>query len=439
MSIPAKLQCPICNQEFPALDQRGFRNAGYTSHHNRCIERQQQQQNESQRDHPSSRAARFALAIRRRLLPAQPPSPSLMLDGRRSSASTPLTSVSSPFSSSSSSAFTSKYENNRRRRSSTSTYHTFTPTVPSQLPVSSPQHYQQSTPRHRHTWNHWRRRKPQRRSNSNQATSSSSPSSTSPTSYSRTVRSYHSLPTMNPLSTASTFPLLTTISTADSTTALIIPQTMSPQLPVSTLPLVGSDRSPFIFTSMLTSLPLDGSLISPSSTESTSTQSNNNLNIDYISNLNNENSTTHQETMLTTPVESMMDESWWPLEHYGPSSSSSSNSNSIPQQQSFQYPVFDHLTSIGTTTILQNQHSEWQQDQPQQDQQLHMMERFNMMPDRLQSNFATSYPLDDQHQPVTYCQYCQSQNGLHEPSCSLLLYFMMNIMGGNTNDTSSSI
>ncbi|SAL95294.1 hypothetical protein [Absidia glauca] len=71
-----KLQCPICNQEFPAYDQRGFRNAGFTSHHNRCLERHEQQQNVAhQRDKQSCRAVRFAMAIKRRLLPAQPISP----------------------------------------------------------------------------------------------------------------------------------------------------------------------------------------------------------------------------------------------------------------------------------------------------------------------------------------------------------------------------
>ncbi|KAI9305239.1 hypothetical protein BJ944DRAFT_239825 [Cunninghamella echinulata] len=64
------LKCPICNQEFPKFDQRGFRNAGFTSHYNWCIERQKEQKNE-QYYQGSSRASRFARAIRRRLLPAQ--------------------------------------------------------------------------------------------------------------------------------------------------------------------------------------------------------------------------------------------------------------------------------------------------------------------------------------------------------------------------------
>jgi hypothetical protein len=34
------LQCKICKKEFPKYDQRGFRNAGFTAHQNRCIERE---------------------------------------------------------------------------------------------------------------------------------------------------------------------------------------------------------------------------------------------------------------------------------------------------------------------------------------------------------------------------------------------------------------
>lgn len=36
------LLCRVCGKEFPEFDQRGFRNAGFTAHQNRCIEREQQ-------------------------------------------------------------------------------------------------------------------------------------------------------------------------------------------------------------------------------------------------------------------------------------------------------------------------------------------------------------------------------------------------------------
>ncbi|KAI8062706.1 hypothetical protein BC940DRAFT_321944 [Gongronella butleri] len=65
------IECPICHQEFPAYDQRGFRNPGYTAHYNRCAERQRQLAM-PQLDTASSRAARFAKAIKRKLLPARP-------------------------------------------------------------------------------------------------------------------------------------------------------------------------------------------------------------------------------------------------------------------------------------------------------------------------------------------------------------------------------
>ena len=37
--IIMSLQCKVCGKEFPEFDQRGFRNAGFTAHQNRCIGR----------------------------------------------------------------------------------------------------------------------------------------------------------------------------------------------------------------------------------------------------------------------------------------------------------------------------------------------------------------------------------------------------------------
>jgi hypothetical protein len=34
------LECRICKKLFPKYDQRGYRNAGFTAHQNRCIERE---------------------------------------------------------------------------------------------------------------------------------------------------------------------------------------------------------------------------------------------------------------------------------------------------------------------------------------------------------------------------------------------------------------
>lgn len=39
MDASYNLKCRICQKEFPRFDQRGFRNAGFTAHQNRCIEK----------------------------------------------------------------------------------------------------------------------------------------------------------------------------------------------------------------------------------------------------------------------------------------------------------------------------------------------------------------------------------------------------------------
>ncbi|KAL0088219.1 hypothetical protein J3Q64DRAFT_1846402 [Phycomyces blakesleeanus] len=58
------LQCPLCFKEFPMYDQRGFRNAGFTAHHNRCVEK------EVQKVELSSGDTQRTIHPRRRLLPA---------------------------------------------------------------------------------------------------------------------------------------------------------------------------------------------------------------------------------------------------------------------------------------------------------------------------------------------------------------------------------
>jgi hypothetical protein len=60
------LQCNICKKVFPKFDQRGFRNAGFTAHQNRCIERDYLANNPVVQDqHPSPPKQRL-------LLPAPP-------------------------------------------------------------------------------------------------------------------------------------------------------------------------------------------------------------------------------------------------------------------------------------------------------------------------------------------------------------------------------
>lgn len=82
------LQCKICKKEFSEFDQRGFRNAGFTAHQNRCIERQNRERNPEQ----------FTSKLRRKrrlLLPAS-------LNLTRSGTSPPDLSIIHPLSVSSS-------------------------------------------------------------------------------------------------------------------------------------------------------------------------------------------------------------------------------------------------------------------------------------------------------------------------------------------------
>ncbi len=65
------LRCKICQKEFPRFDQRGFRNAGFTAHQNRCIEREYLLHHPAP-EHQSSPRQRF-------LLPAPPTSSSSSL------------------------------------------------------------------------------------------------------------------------------------------------------------------------------------------------------------------------------------------------------------------------------------------------------------------------------------------------------------------------
>ncbi|GAN01508.1 hypothetical protein MAM1_0008d00941 [Mucor ambiguus] len=61
------LQCKICQKEFPKYDQRGFRNAGFTAHQNRCIER------EYLSNHPTTGQQQPTVNRQRMLLPAPSP------------------------------------------------------------------------------------------------------------------------------------------------------------------------------------------------------------------------------------------------------------------------------------------------------------------------------------------------------------------------------
>lgn len=49
------LQCKICQKVFPKFDQRGFRNAGFTAHQNKCIEKEYLLDNPVSKKHTSSK------------------------------------------------------------------------------------------------------------------------------------------------------------------------------------------------------------------------------------------------------------------------------------------------------------------------------------------------------------------------------------------------
>lgn len=76
------LQCKICNKEFPKYDQRGFRNAGFTAHQNRCIERKQSLKQPGGEQQPSYNKKRLLLPA-----PSPPRSLSMMVSSSSSSSS----------------------------------------------------------------------------------------------------------------------------------------------------------------------------------------------------------------------------------------------------------------------------------------------------------------------------------------------------------------
>lgn len=47
--LEATKQCQVCGKEFPARDQRGFRNPGFTYHQNKCVQRKKQQEEEEEK------------------------------------------------------------------------------------------------------------------------------------------------------------------------------------------------------------------------------------------------------------------------------------------------------------------------------------------------------------------------------------------------------
>ena len=61
------LKCRVCGKELPEFDQRGFRNAGFTAHQNRCIERERERREGITKRRPQRAHTTHG---HRRLLPA---------------------------------------------------------------------------------------------------------------------------------------------------------------------------------------------------------------------------------------------------------------------------------------------------------------------------------------------------------------------------------
>ncbi|KAI9486259.1 MAG: hypothetical protein EXX96DRAFT_646107 [Benjaminiella poitrasii] len=71
------LECKICHKQFPKYDQRGFRNAGFTAHQNRCIERIANGAAAAEKQQkPKYRLLLPAPPPQQQLVSQQPPSPS---------------------------------------------------------------------------------------------------------------------------------------------------------------------------------------------------------------------------------------------------------------------------------------------------------------------------------------------------------------------------
>ncbi|KAI8341155.1 hypothetical protein BC941DRAFT_467207 [Chlamydoabsidia padenii] len=460
-----KLQCPICNQQFPAYDQRGFRNAGFTSHHNRCLERQQQQQNETQQnDMKSSRASRFAMAIRRRLLPAQPVSPIPINTTSQAHKRNSILSVlpgpgpgcgSGP---SSSSPLPPSYGSHAHSIKSTAI---ITPTVPSQISLSV---QQQPIPRQRHTWNHWNIGRETRRSVSNPIKDKAHSPSISPTRprprpiilpttlpphplVSTTVSSdCQSLPLMDHTTKNSTFPLLTTMTTMDLTTALIIPQT-TPTL-MSNTPMNSPNQpvtSPFSFISMLTTLPLETAPLDPSSSVSASS-----INSNTNTNLCDSNDTLisrHQQSVYS----SLGDQQGDLMASNRTTSNCSLGRNNVSMHLQHQEHNSQQVEQQQDRyhTLERQYYDQQNYSFPAQITNNNVYQLQNMTPlafsppttnisstAALTNSMHSPINLDPLHHGLTYCGYCQPQNGLHDPFCSLLEHIMADIMRGDGSNDS---
>ncbi|KAI8341214.1 hypothetical protein BC941DRAFT_467265 [Chlamydoabsidia padenii] len=421
MSATPKVECPICGQEFPVYDQRGFRNAGFTAHHNRCMERQYEQQSEShQQNQQSSRASRFALAIRRQILPAHPiSSNSNMEDPNRGQ------------NPSSSALIFPLYDGPARSNSLVSANHTTASQTNSQHLLIEQQQRRPIT-RQRHTWNHWniRRNLRRRATNSTSSALSSATSTLLPTS-TQHIRVRRSLPAINTSTEHSVLPLFRTMTdtitfdnnntTEASITHSSVVSYFSAEPMYSPTTLTGNSP-PSYFTSMLTSLPLE--YVSSPPTDILPINSNNDSNYNGARNMHS--SLQQQQSMISASSPG------WAMDYNSPTD------NNEPIQE------YDYLQEHG-----QHSHSLLQdQPQPLQSGCQHYYQSFNHLSQTPNNTFGFQQSNDtlsdvdllppyinNQHPLVSSCAYCRSRNGVHQPSCNLLQFFLSNLGGDSSPPT----
>lgn len=137
-----RLKCCVCGKEFPEYDQRGFRNAGFTAHQNRCIERERSLHEPPVLSPPS----------RRVLLPAPPrPSPPPSVQAAPSLVSTATTTSGISFPLAIASVSSSGTDSGNRNSAVSGAYHSNFH-HPNQHHYPLPQHHYRY--QHHHQYQH---------------------------------------------------------------------------------------------------------------------------------------------------------------------------------------------------------------------------------------------------------------------------------------------
>ncbi|CAO3594614.1 unnamed protein product [Absidia cylindrospora] len=416
------VQCPICSQEFPLYDQRGFRNAGFTAHHNWCIGRQQQQQGEQQNnghhsDQQSTRASRFTMAIRRKLLPVSQ-APILTNEGQSRISSIPDFQESSPgyVSSSQVECFAPPVDRSTSAPQSQSPllhHHVFE--------QQQQQQQQQNQPilRQRHTWNHWniRRTIPRRTSANTMITPSEIVSSVSGPTPLLSQNSRASSPprALDPDTNMSLFRPST--SNASSATTWIDLQTALPLLssiPATSSPTTINDM-PFSSAPTNPTLPLESSRNTINSSSSS-----------FIGSIGAQLSQCFSAEQYTS---NDLSSGYLSVDRNTDIRQQQYSRHTYQQQDDVHR--YDGRMSPFTTNndvLLHCTDSFFQQSQESNDAVEYAT---NTSASSLSPSSNSTFSPTDlcNYQPIViYCGYCDPRDGLHDSSCALLQFFLANIM-----------